>query len=70
MTAIAPGNLDLFSNVEHGQWTERPNTILVDSKQLESGEAMSPEFKKIAAAEIEEFKAEYRERSPDGRPRT
>jgi type III restriction enzyme len=64
MTAIAPGNLRLFSNVEHGQWTERPNTILVDSKQLESGEAMSSEFKKIAAAEIEEFKAEYRERFP------
>ncbi len=63
-TAIAPGNLGLFSNVEHGQWTQRPNTILVDSKQLESGEAMSPEFKKIAAAEIEEFKAEYRERFP------
>jgi type III restriction enzyme len=64
MTAIAPGNLKLFANVEHGQWTERPKTILVDSKQLESGEAMSPEFKKIATAEIAEFKAEYRARFP------
>jgi len=36
----------------------------VDSEQLESGEAMSAEFKKIAAQEIEEFKAEYRERYP------
>ena len=33
-----------------GRWTARPNTILVDSAQLESGEAMSAEFKKIAAA--------------------
>ena len=56
---LAPGNLQLFSNVQNGNWTARPNTILVDSEQLESGEAMSAEFKKIAAQEIEEFKAEY-----------
>ena len=31
---------------------------------MESGEGMTPEFKKIAAAEIEEFKAEYRARFP------
>ncbi len=36
----------------------------MDSEQLESGEGMSPEFKRIAAAEIEEFKAEYRARFP------
>jgi type III restriction enzyme len=69
MTAIAPGNLTLFSNVRafaagQNAWSDRPKAILVDSKQLESGEAMSPEFKKIAAAEIVEFKAEYRERFP------
>lgn len=63
-TVPVPGNLPIFSNVDHGQWLERPNTILVDSEQLESGEAMSPEFKKIAAKEIEEFKAEYRARFP------
>jgi type III restriction enzyme len=38
--------------------------MLIDSRQLESGEGMSPEFKKIAAVEIEEFKAEYRARLP------
>lgn len=37
---------------------------MVDSEQLESGEAMSAEFKKLAAKEIEEFKAEYRLRFP------
>ena len=42
----------------------RPNTILVDSQQLESGEGMSAEFKRIAEPQIEEFKAEYRDRFP------
>jgi type III restriction enzyme len=59
-----PGKLQLFSNVEHGVWSARPNTILVDSNQLESGEAMSDDFKKIAALEIAEFKSEYRARFP------
>lgn len=61
---LATGKLPLFSNVENGNWTARPKTILVDSEQLESGEAMNAEFKKIAAQEIEEFKAEYRKRYP------
>ena len=60
-----PGRLELFSNVEGRRFIDRPNTILVDSEQLESGEAMSSEFKKVAASEIEEFKAEYRQRFPD-----
>jgi type III restriction enzyme len=47
-----------------GGWLQRPNTILVDSRQLESGEAMSADFKKIAARQIEEFKADYRSRFP------
>jgi type III restriction enzyme len=61
---LVPGQLPLFSNVEDRRWTARPRTILVDSQQLESGEAMSAEFKKIAAREIEEFKEEYRARFP------
>jgi type III restriction enzyme len=61
---LVPGKLSIFSNVEDGKWTSRPNTILIDSEQLESGEAMSPDFKKIAATEIDEFKTEYRTRFP------
>jgi type III restriction enzyme len=61
---VVPGKLPLFSNEEHSKWSARPNTILVDSQQLESGEAMSSDFKKIAASEIEEFKSEYRVRFP------
>ena len=61
---VVPGKLSLFSNEKGGTWSSSPTTILVDSEQLESGEAMSKEFKDVAAREIEEFKAEYRERFP------
>lgn len=64
MSVPVPGKLSLFSNIANGRWLDRPNTILVDSEQLESGEAMSAEFKKIATFEIEEFKNEYRSRFP------
>jgi type III restriction enzyme len=63
-TVLVPGALPIFSNVDHNAWSPRPNSILVDSEQLESGEAMSDEFKKFAAAEIEEFKQEIRLRFP------
>jgi type III restriction enzyme len=61
---VVPGQLAIFNNEENGAWRGRPNTILIDSEQLESGEAMSPEFKKMVASEIEEFKTEYRIRFP------
>src|SRR5205807_735708 len=60
----APGKLPAFSNVDGDRWLHRPNTILVDSEQFESDEGMTPEFKKLAAAQIEEFKAECRQRFP------
>lgn len=65
-TAVAQaGQLPIFRNDDgHGNWLHRPNTILVDSQQLESGEAMSADFKKIASREIDEFKSEYRLRFP------
>jgi len=61
---LVPGQLPIFNNVEGDRWSSRPNTILIDSEQLESGDAMSADFKKIAAVEIEEFKQEYRVRFP------
>ncbi len=63
-TVPVPGRLPLFSNVEGNRFRDRPNTILVDSEQLESGDAMSADFKQIASREIEEFKAELRLRFP------
>lgn len=64
-TVLVPGQLPIFSNVQDGRWLARPSTILIDSEQLESGEGMSDDFKKLAALEIEVFKDEYRERFPD-----
>lgn len=58
------GNLHLFSNVVDGQPVARPFSILVDSAQLESGEALKDEFKNAAGLEIAKFKAEYRQRNP------
>lgn len=67
-TVFVPGNLDLFRNENGERWLPRPTTILVDSQQLESGAAMSDDFKKVAAREIDTFKAEYRQRYPDRDP--
>ena len=52
---IVPGRLKLLSNVddtgapEQRRFLDQPNTILIDSEQLESGEALSDEFRRIAA---------------------
>ena len=64
VVAHKPGQLALLSNVVGGKPLARPRTILVDSAQLESGDGMKDEFKKIATAEIAAFKQEYRKRNP------
>jgi len=63
-STVKAGNLPLFRNEEDGRWLRRPNTVLIDSTQLESGEAFTAEFKAAAAVEIEEFRDELRERYP------
>jgi len=65
---VRSGELTLFSNAQDGAWSDRPNTVLIDSSQLESGEAMSEEYKRVAATEIEEFKKELRQRFPGRDP--
>ena len=61
------GHLGLFRNYdEHFQRLGRPNTLLIDSEQLESGDALDPAFRDMAGAEIEQFKAERRQRSGAG----
>src|SRR5574337_674126 len=60
------GKLPLFSNFdEHGNRRPRPRTLLIDSEQLESGEALDPKFRDMAAPELERFKREVIERSND-----
>jgi type III restriction enzyme len=64
-TRVQEGALHVLRNDDgNGGWLHRPNTILVDSAQLESGDAMSADFKQVAAREIAEFKDEYRVRFP------
>lgn len=53
------GNLKLFSNFDQfGNPLPRMNTLLIDSQQVDSGEALDENFRKIAAAEIELFRQE------------
>jgi len=61
-TPIA-GRLALFRNFdEHGNPFARPNTLLIDSEQLESGEGLDDNFRNMAADEIERFRREIVER--------
>ena len=62
-TIVQAGKLEVFRNDDgRGNWNKHPFTILVDSSQLESGDALSDDFKKVASKEIDEFKAEYSRR--------
>ena len=61
---VRDGALTLFSNATDGRRNARPNTILIDSAELESGDQMSAAFKRIARSEIDEFKRDYRHRYP------
>jgi len=57
------GRLALFRNHdEHGNPLPRPNTLLIDSEQLESGEALDDSFRQAAGPEIEQFRHEVLER--------
>lgn len=67
LRTVHHGHLGLFSNFdEHGNRLSRPNTLLIDSKQLESGEALDDDFRRAASLEIEQFKREIAHRSGAG----
>ncbi|HRJ60370.1 MAG TPA: DEAD/DEAH box helicase family protein [Azospirillaceae bacterium] len=60
------GRLPLFRNYdETGGRLARPRTLLIDSEQLESGEALDKDFRDMAADEIDRFRREIMERSGD-----
>ncbi|HTE41373.1 MAG TPA: DEAD/DEAH box helicase family protein, partial [Steroidobacteraceae bacterium] len=60
------GRLELFRNHdEHGNPMPRPRTLLIDSEQLESGEALDDNFRAMAAEEIDQFRKEIVQRSGD-----
>ena len=58
------GRLELFRNYDdYGNKLARPRTLLIDSAQLESGEALDNDFRTMAADEIERFRREVIQRS-------
>jgi type III restriction enzyme len=67
-TTLENGRLELFRNFdEHGNPYPRPRTLLIDSMQLESGEALDRNFRKMAGDEIERFRREIIQRTGDRR---
>lgn len=59
---IEKGNLEIFRNEDGVNFLDKPNTLIIDSRQLESGEKIDENFKKIFAKEIEDFHKEYKKR--------
>ena len=56
---VHQGHFELFRNFDqHGGRISQPNTLLIDSEQLESGDALDAGFRRDAAAEIDQFKRE------------
>ena len=63
---VQNGRLELFRNFDaSGAPLPRPRTLLIDSRQLESGEALDKGFRDAAADEIERFRREEVERTGD-----
>jgi type III restriction enzyme len=66
--SLQHGRLALFRNFdEYGNPLARPNTLLIDSEQLESGEGLEDNFRAVAAEEIERFRRESVERTGERR---
>jgi len=68
-TTLENGRLPLFRNFDEttGNSLPRPNTLLIDSEQLEAGDALDDKFHDMAADEIERFRREIIERTGDSR---
>jgi type III restriction enzyme len=65
-TTLENGRLELFRNFDdYGNALGRPKTLLIDSEQLESGEALDDSFRGMAADEIVRFRREIVERTGD-----
>lgn len=63
-TDFIPGKFELFQN--HDSYLNRlakPRTLLIDSEQLESGDALDKDFRAAAGPEIERFRREIVERT-------
>src|SRR6266403_3772703 len=68
-SSLENGRLALFRNFDEttGNPLPRPNTLLIDSEQLEAGDALDSNFRDMAADEIDRFRREIVERTGDVR---
>ena len=67
-TTLVEGRLRLFRNFDkYGNPLPRPRTLLIDSEQLDSGEALDSGFRAAAADEIDRFRREIVARTGDRR---
>jgi type III restriction enzyme len=68
-TSLVNGRYSLFRNFDEttGNPLPRPNTLLIDSEQLEAGDALDDGFRAMASDEIERFRREIIERTGDAR---
>jgi type III restriction enzyme len=68
-TTLENGRLALFRNFDEstGNPLPRPSTLLIDSEQLEAGDALDDNFRAMAADEIDRFRREMVERTGDAR---
>lgn len=68
-TSLVNGRYSLFRNFDEatGNPLPRPNTLLIDSEQLEAGDALDDGFRAMASDEIERFRREIVERTGDAR---
>jgi type III restriction enzyme len=66
-TTLENGRLALFRNFDEttGNPLPRPSSLLIDSEQLEAGDALDDNFRAMAGDEIERFRREIVERSGD-----
>jgi type III restriction enzyme len=68
-STLQNGRLALFQNFDEntGNPFPRPNTLLIDSEQLEAGDALDDNFRGMASDEIERFRREIVDRTGDAR---
>jgi type III restriction enzyme len=64
---LVNGRLRLFQNFDEatGNPLPRPNTLLIDSEQLEAGDVLDERFRTMAVDEIERFRRDIIERTGD-----
>ncbi|HEU0196485.1 MAG TPA: DEAD/DEAH box helicase family protein [Nevskiaceae bacterium] len=64
--SLESGRLPLFRNFDdYNSPIPRPHTLLIDSQQLESGDALDKNFREAVSDELERYKREVVERAND-----